>query len=171
MHATRSSNPHIAFFGILVGWVSRTPPPPGVVFDRKWFFPKEDHLYAVGSLAGTGKRHQNTTQITCDKQAKECLTSAIEAIGFGDTYVQLGRLESPSRLAVVRWDAREIIASDAAALPSFWCLRTTVYIDLKSEEVTWVEEPINRDTTFCQQADPMTYRWRLEDPKQPWERK
>jgi hypothetical protein len=129
--------------------------------------PDKDNLYAVGTLTGPGRRNPlNTTQVTCNRATNECLTNSVDMIGAGHNYVQLGRLDSPAHIPVIKWDDYEIIAEE---VPIFSCFKTTIFIDLKAPSLTWVEQPIHMDTTYCQRADTTTYRWRLEEPPRPWD--
>jgi hypothetical protein len=61
----------------------------------------------------------------------------VQAIGSQ----QIGRMDAPFEYAIRKWSPYEVVAGDDGGLG---CAKTTITIDRKSQQVLWVEEPINQ---------------------------
>ncbi len=134
------------------------------VFAPKAFYDNKVSLYVAGTLTGDDDGYKNsTTAISCSKDRMECLISTIQ--GISKTSCQLGRLDSPLSLPIVKWDDYVITAIDESPYDTFSCTKTTINIDRKSEVVLWVQEPINQSQLSCKDfQDNKIYKWTIEDP-------
>ena len=74
---------------------------------------------------------------------------------------------SPSREIVAHhqrnaqsWTKNEIVAGDDAP---FGCFKTTITIARNSQDVLWVEEPVNQTKPFCKDAKNEIRKFSIED--------
>jgi hypothetical protein len=119
-----------------------------ITFGPKVFSASGEYVYVTGSLTGDDVSN-NTVVINCEKQRMECVTFSVYQIGEN----QIGRPYGPDIYPVMKWDAREIIATQSDEVH---CLKTTISIKRESQDsgtVVWVEEPINQTSTHCKEQN------------------
>lgn len=172
----------VVIVGYYLGRLSNQPKilPKTYIFAPKTFFDNKDiasnfgnqQVYVAGTLTGNDIEHNvyilgnkdNTIAITCYKDRMECLVNSI--IGISKTSCQLGRLDAPLPLPIMKWDNYVIIATDENKFDTFDCTKTTINIDRKLETVLWVQEPINQSQLSCKDFhDNEIYKWTIEDPQ------
>jgi hypothetical protein len=139
-------------------------PDQEIVFAKKSFW---DHKPAVigegyvsfsGTVTGAGVGYPNNTySYTCFEDRKECWSSYIEQIGGN----QIGRMDAPTPHPIVRWTPNEIVAIDEASAST--CVKLTMTIDRRREQVLLLQEPVNQTKPICKDADTKTYKWTIED--------
>jgi hypothetical protein len=117
-----------------------------IIFGPKVFSDLGEWVYVTGSLTGNDVPN-NSVVVICEKQRMECITCSVYQIGDN----QIGRPYGPDIYHVMKWDAREIIATQSDELN---CLKTTIRIVRNSQEsgsLIWLEEPINQASTHCKE--------------------
>ena len=128
-----------------------------IMFDSKNYYDSDVFVAVSGTLTGPDMAYPNNTHnITCYQQIKQCWSSEIEAIG--DRHI--GRLGPPAEYDVRSWTKNEIVAGDDAP---FGCFKTTITIARNSQDVLWVEEPVNQTKPFCKDAKNETRKFTIED--------
>lgn len=129
-----------------------------IVFAPKNFADTDMAVGISGTLTGDGLAYKNNTRsIFCIKDRGECLIASIEQIGDH----QIGRLDYPYAMPITRWTASEIVAADE---PSDWsCIRTTIFLQRKTQTALWVQEPTNTAKPQCKTADSNARHWKIED--------
>jgi hypothetical protein len=60
-------------------------------------------------------------------------------------------MQNPVPYPIVKWNDYEIVAQDEASTVT--CSRVTFTINRSSEELLWVEEPINQTKSSCKFTD------------------
>jgi hypothetical protein len=135
----------------------------GYVFAPKAFYAEKESVYVSGTRTGEGENGNNTAAITCSKQKMECLI--VDVRGISETSCQLSRLASPLAIPITKWNDYTIIATDKNSYDTYSCFQTTISIDLNSEDVLWVEEPINQSQLSCKDvSDNKIRKWTIENP-------
>ena len=149
---------------LLLGCQGRQPQQQ-IIFDSKAFFDSaqtavaDGEVYVAGTLTGPGIGYpNNSTAITCYKDRKECFTYSVAQIGPN----QIGRLDSPMRFPITKWDAHEVVARGTG--DAVECSVVTITIDRKSETALWVTESINQTRVQCRDANTKLLKWTIEDP-------
>lgn len=128
-----------------------------IMFDSKNYYDTDAVISVSGTLTGPDMAYPNNTyNLTCYQELKQCWSSDIEAIG--DRHI--GRLGPPSVWDIRSWTKYEIVAGDDA---SFGCLKTTITISRGSQNVLWVEEPVNQTKPFCKDAKNEIRKFTIED--------
>jgi hypothetical protein len=129
-----------------------------IKFAPKMFADGPENLEVSGTLSGDGIWYPNNTYvITCDKDRKECLTTAVHA---DKNYIS--RVTGPDRYPITSWTDTEIVAQEDVI--SSHCSRTTIRIARKRSTVFWVQEPINQTQTWCAKAETRVLKFTIEDP-------
>lgn len=128
-----------------------------ILFDSKNYYDSDAFVSVSGTLTGPGIAYPNNTyNVTCYQELKQCWSSDIEAIG--DKH--MGRLGPPSQFDVRSWAKNEIVAGYDAP---FGCFKTTITIARASKVLLWVEEPVNQTKPFCKDAKNETRKFTIED--------
>jgi hypothetical protein len=133
-----------------------------IIFAGKAFYNSEAVVTMTGTLTGPHLAYPNNTyNITCYRDRKECVVSSIEQIGHN----QISTMYAPLTYPIVKWSTDEIIAKDETGpLPKLTgCLRTTITIERQEKSALWVEEPINQTDPFCKNADTNVNKYTIED--------
>lgn len=99
----------------------------------------------------------NTYSIACFKDRKECWMTSANAIGAN----QIGRMDAPYNYSIRTWSAYEVVAGDDGV--TLGCFKTTITIDRKSEQLLWVEEPINQTTVSCSRSENKVKKYTIEN--------
>jgi hypothetical protein len=134
-----------------------------IIFAAKVFYDSakikaDGFVFVGGTLTGEGIAYKNNTvMLACYRERTECLFSSIDQIGPN----QVGRLGAPDPYAITTWDQEKIVATGHYASD---CRKITIDIDRKAQSVRWAEEPSNRSSAACSNADAKTYTWSIEDP-------
>ncbi|MCC8957248.1 hypothetical protein H8B02_28580 [Bradyrhizobium sp. Pear77] len=123
-----------------------------IVFAPKSFYDSrtiEGGFVSVsGSMVGNGMAYQNNTYgLSCWAELRECFIAQVNQIGPR----QIGRIDGPNSIPLVRWSTNQIIAQDDPG--DLGCFRTTITIDRTTEKVLWVEEPVNQTKPNRKDAD------------------
>jgi hypothetical protein len=127
-----------------------------IIFAPKNYYETEDVVTISGTLTGQGIGYPNNTySLACFKDRKECWISSVEAIGG----LQIGRMGAPYEYEVSKWTPYEVIAVYDGM---FSCFKTTITIERKTQELLWVEEPINQAQPQCKNAEPKIRKYTLE---------
>ena len=110
-----------------------------------------------GTLTGEGLGCPNNTySIACFQDRKECWMTSVEAIGD----LQIGRMDSPYAYDIRKWSPYEVIAGDDG---TFGCFKTTITIDRQSQQVLWVEEPVNQTQVMCAKSENKIRKYTIEN--------
>jgi hypothetical protein len=99
-----------------------------IVFPYKVFYNSDAVVTIAGTLTGPHLANPNNTyNITCYRDQKECVVSSIEQIGHN----QIGTMYAPLTYPIIKWSTDEIVAKDQTGpLPGLTgCLRTTITIE------------------------------------------
>jgi hypothetical protein len=128
-----------------------------IVFAQKLYHETPDVVTVSGTLTGEGLGYPNNTHsIGCFKDRKECWMTSVQAIGG----LQIGRMDSPYAYDVRKWSAYEVVAGDDG---TFGCSKTTITIDRKSQQVLWVEEPVNQTQVMCAKSENKIRKYAIEN--------
>lgn len=128
-----------------------------IMFDKKNYYDSDAFVAVSGTLTGPDMAYPNNTfNIACYQALKQCWSSEIEAIGDK----QMGRLGPPSVYDIQLWAKNEIVAGYDAP---FGCFKTTITIARLSQDVLWVEEPINQTKPSCKGAVSQIKKFTIED--------
>jgi hypothetical protein len=128
------------------------------MFSEKQFYDNDSWVAVSGTLTGPSMAYPNNTYaMTCFEQGRQCVVSYIEQIGRD----QVGRMENPWIIPIVKWDKGEVVAQDEPS--TFSCFRTTVTIDRFSKAVAWVEVPVNQTKPDCLKTQSMMRKYSIED--------
>jgi len=128
-----------------------------IVFAQKLYYDTADVVTVSGTLTGEGLGYPNNTySIGCFKDRKECWMTSVQAIGG----LQIGRMDSPYAYDVRKWSAYEVVAGDDG---TFGCSKTTITIDRKSQQVLWVEEPVNQTQVMCAKSENKIRKYTIEN--------
>src|SRR4051812_17679946 len=116
-------------------------------YDSKRFGDDFGLVSISGTLTGKELAYPNNTySVSCHRDYKACFVATIEQIGHN----QIGRMQTPVPYPIVKWNEYEIVAQDDSTLT---CSRITFTINRSSEELLWVEEPMNQTKSYCKAAD------------------
>jgi hypothetical protein len=136
-----------------------------IMFAPKLFVDSNIVVGISGTLTGDGLiLEKNTRSISCIKERKECLISSIAQVGVN----AVGRLAFAYAIPIARWTDSEVVATDEPDDVS--CVRTTIFLERKTQTALWVQEPINTARPECRTADSDVRHWTIEDPPQVWGR-
>jgi hypothetical protein len=128
-----------------------------IVFSQKNYYESPDLVAVSGTLTGDGMAYPNNTySIACFQDRKECWMTSVEAIGGQ----QIGRMDAPYEYEIRKWSPYEVVASYDG---DFGCFKTTITIDRKSQQVLWVEEPVNQTKVMCAKADNKIRKYTIEN--------
>jgi hypothetical protein len=128
-----------------------------IIFAKKLFYQTPDFVTVSGTLTGTGQAYPNNTySIGCWKDRKECWLTSVSAIGAQ----QIGRMDAPYQYDIRKWSEYEVVAGEDR---TFGCTKTTITIDRKSEQVLWVEEPVNQTQVMCAKSENKTRKFTIEN--------
>jgi hypothetical protein len=128
-----------------------------IVFAKKNYYDSPAVVAVSGTLTGEGLAYPNNTySIACYQDRKECWATSVNAIGAS----QIGRMDAPYNYNIRKWSAYEVVAGDNDG--TFGCFKTTITIDRKSEQVLWVEEPINQTTVSCVKSENKIKKYTIE---------
>jgi hypothetical protein len=134
-----------------------------IVFAEKAFSDsrqvQQDSWVAIsGTLTGDGLAHPNNTYtIGCFRDLHECRVASIEQIGPN----QIGRMEIPLALPIVKWETQEVVAGDEPSKVE--CSRATITIERDQGTLLWVEEPVNQTRPSCKRSDAKIAKYTIED--------
>jgi len=128
-----------------------------IIFPNKFYYDNDAMVTMSGTLTGKGLGYPNNTySLVCYPESKQCWVSSVQAIGAS----QIGRMDAPAAYGIKRWTPSEVVAIDEG---SFACFKTTITIQRKSQQLLWVEEPINQAQPQCKNADTSVRKYTLED--------
>jgi hypothetical protein len=128
-----------------------------IVFAQKNYYDSTELVAVSGTLTGDGMAYPNNTySIACFQGRKECWMTSVQAIGGQ----QIGRMDAPYEYEIRKWSAYEVVAGDDG---DFGCIKTTITIDRKSQQVLWVEEPVNQTKVMCAKADNKIRKYTIEN--------
>jgi hypothetical protein len=128
-----------------------------IVFAPKSYYENQSVVMVSGTLTGDGLGYPNNTySIACFQDRKECWMTYVQAIGSQ----QIGRMDAPFEYAIRKWSPYEGVAGDDGGSS---CAKTTITIDRKSQQVLWVEEPINQTQLICAKADNKIRKYTIEN--------
>jgi hypothetical protein len=155
--------------GLVIGFVSgagaiiylqernKEPGEMSIVFAPKNYYESPAVVTVSGTLTGDGLAYPNNTySIACIQDRKECWMTSVQAIGGQ----QIGRMDAPYEYEIRKWSPYEVVAGDDGA---FGCLKTTITIDRKSQQVLWVEEPINQTKVMCAKSENKIRKYTIEN--------
>jgi hypothetical protein len=127
-----------------------------IVFAAKNYYESPAVVTVSGTLTGEGLAYPNNTySIACFQDRKECWMTSVQAIG-GE---QIGRMDAPYEYEIRKWTPEEVVAGDDG---SFGCFKTTITVERKSQEVLWVEEPVNQTQIMCKKAENKIRKYTIE---------
>jgi hypothetical protein len=128
-----------------------------IVFAKKLYYETPALVIVSGTLTGEGLAYPNNTySIACFQDRKECWATSVQAIGGQ----QIGRMDAPYSYDIRKWSAYEVVAGDDG---TFGCSKTTITFDRKSEQVLWVEEPVNQTQVMCAKSENKIRKYTIED--------
>ncbi|HZR89970.1 MAG TPA: hypothetical protein VFB02_24460 [Bradyrhizobium sp.] len=129
-----------------------------IVFARKNYYDSDQMVAISGTLTGPGMAYPNNTySFGCYQDRKECWMTYVEAIGAQ----QIGRMDAPSAYDIRSWTKNEIVAAYDG---TFGCYKTTITISRATEQLLWVDEPVNQTKPFCKNAENKIRKFSIEDP-------
>jgi hypothetical protein len=128
-----------------------------IVFPQKFFYDTDKFVAMSGTLTGKGLGYPNNTySIGCYQDTKECWYTYVDAIGAN----LIGRMDAPSAYEIRSWTTNEIVAGDDAP---FGCFKTTITIARKTQQLLWIEEPVNQTKPFCKDSSNEVRKYSIED--------
>jgi hypothetical protein len=128
-----------------------------IVFAAKNYYETDAMVMISGTLTGDGLAYPNNTySMACFQDRKECWMTSVEAIGDK----QIGRMDAPYEYEIRKWTPYEIVAAYDG---SFGCYKITITIQRKSQDVLWVEEPINQAQPQCVKSETKIRKFTIED--------
>lgn len=150
--------------GLLAGCsdhqTSTVPEDEDIWFTDKHFINEADSVSVAGTLTGQGIVYKNNSYaITCSRRDGVCLLTSVEQIGAK----HVSGPDFPYSAAIKKWTDDEVVFEvNPSMMPPWGCGKGTVRIDRRTEEVVWVEEPINLFSANCRNADTTIRRFTLE---------
>jgi hypothetical protein len=127
-----------------------------IVFAEKLYYETPALVTVSGTLTGEGMAYPNNTySIACFQDRKECWMTSVQAIG-GQL---IGRMDAPYEYGIRKWSPYEVVAGDDG---SFGCFKTTITIDRQSEQILWVEEPVNQTQVMCAKSENKIRKYTIE---------
>jgi hypothetical protein len=128
-----------------------------IVFAQKSYYETPALVTVSGTLKGDGMAYPNNTySIACFQDRKECWLTSVEAIGGQ----QVGRMDAPYEYEIRKWSPSEVVAGDDG---TFGCFKTTITIERRSQQVLWVEEPVNQTQVMCAKSENKIKKYTLEN--------
>lgn len=130
-------------------------------FTRKVYHDENSDVVTVsGTLTGEIEFPNNSCSLGCYRDLKQCWIACVQAIGGS----QLGPITAPFFHEVSSWTDKEIVAkSSAFSGASVACYRTTIKIERLTEQVLWIEEPVNQTEPICKDSENKSRRSSIED--------
>jgi hypothetical protein len=130
-------------------------------FTRKLYHDNNSDVVTVsGTLTGEIEFPRNSCSIGCYRDLKQCWIACVQAIGGS----QLGAITAPFFHQVSSWTDKEIVATSSAFSGAlFACYRTTIKIERLTEQVLWVEEPVNQTEPVCKDSENKSRKSSIED--------
>jgi hypothetical protein len=123
------------------------------------FYDHKESVGISGTLTGPDLGFKmNSYAIACIKELNHCIVASAEAIGDN----QIGRLDYPYLVPVIKWNDYEVVALEE--MPMFACSRLTFTITRKQETALWVQEPVNQTKAECAKSDGKYRKYTIEDP-------
>jgi hypothetical protein len=131
--------------------------PSEFIFSEKFYYEAgNDALYVTGTMTGPGIAYpDNAVGLTCYRDRNYCSYTSVYAIGAN----HIGRMDPPHEYEIVKWDDNEIIAEDQSM---FDCQKITITIARKSQQIAWVEEPINQTEPNCVNSTTAMAKYTIE---------
>ena len=123
-----------------------------LIFAAKNFYDTKENgelgfLTISGTLTGPDIAYPNNTYaISCYGRHKACFVSSVDQIGAE----QIGSMASAADYPIIKWTDFEVVAQEEVS--PFGCLRVTITIDRKREQVLWLEEPVNQSEPNCKNS-------------------
>ena len=111
-----------------------------IVFPYKVFYNSDAVVTIAGTLTGPHLANPNNTyNITCYRDQKECVVSSIKQIGHN----QIGTMYAPLTYPIIKWSTDEIVAKDQTGPLSepTGCLRTTITIERQHSGAGTLTQP------------------------------
>jgi hypothetical protein len=136
-------------------------PSEKITFDSKRYFDHGASVYVAGTLTGERVPYPNNSiSITCYEDRRECLVVQVEQIGKN----LIGRITSPEEYPIVRWNEREIVATDDDTSASPRCRIVIISIERKTHVATWIDQTNpHANPIDCRNADTGRFKWTIED--------
>ena len=134
-----------------------------LIFAAKNFYDTKENgelgfLTISGTLTGPDIAYPNNTYaISCYGRHKACFVSSVDQIGAE----QIGSMASAADYPIIKWTDFEVVAQEEVS--PFGCLRVTITIDRKREQVLWLEEPVNQSEPNCKNAGTGIRKFTIED--------
>ena len=130
-------------------------------FTRKVFHDDNSDVVTVsGTLTGEIDFPNNSCSIGCYRDLKQCWIACVQSIGGS----QLGPITAPFFHEVSSWTDKEIVATSSAVSGALVaCTRTTIKIERLTEQVLWVEEPVNQTAPVCKDSENKSRKSSIED--------
>ena len=121
---------------------------------------KEDVVTVSGTLTGEMEFPNNTCSIGCYRDLNQCWIACVQAISGP----QLGPMTAPFFYEISSWTVNEIVAaSSVSSGVLIACYRTTIKIERSTEQVLWVEEPVNQTKPICKDSENKSRKSYIED--------
>ena len=127
-----------------------------ILMSQKVFLDNETYLIVYGTVAGLAQYPNNSATIICYRERKKCSTTFVRQTGPNT----LSPVAVPAEYDIAEWTSSELTASSSGTLG---CVRTTITIKQKTEEVLWVDEPVNLNQPQCGDADRQVRKYTIED--------
>jgi len=130
-------------------------------FARKSYNDDKNEVVTVsGTLTGEIEFPNNTCSIACYRDLDQCWIACVQAI----SETQLGPITAPFFHEISSWTANEIVATSSVSSGAFIaCYRTTIKIERLTEQVLWIEEPVNQTEPICKDSENKSRKSSIED--------
>jgi hypothetical protein len=126
---------------------SRNAQDSGLLFPPKNFIETEDFVGMSGSVTSPGLLYPtNTATIDCYRNRKECWFASIKQTRPN----LIEPIDGPKEYDITEWTTDRVTAFADGALD---CMRTTITLDRKAKEVSWIDEPVNLSQPQCQRSN------------------
>jgi hypothetical protein len=143
---------------LMAGFFGQAAAEEPIKFAPRMFADGPEYIEVSGTLSGEGIWFPNNTYvINCDKAARECQATAVNA---DKNYIS--RVTGPERYPIVSWTETEVVAQEEPI--SSHCSKTTIRIARKRSTVLWVQQPINQTQTWCAKSETRVLKFTIEDP-------
>lgn len=146
-------------------------PSDKITFDSKSFYDSKDtsdpslgvdgNIYVAGTLTGSGVPYpNNSVSVTCYKERRTCFVVRVEQVGHD----LIGRITAPEEYQIVRWNEREVVATDDVETGGPNCRIAIISIQRKTQVVTWIDQTNpHANPVDCRNADTGRFKWTIED--------
>ena len=132
--------------------------PDPVIFPHRTFFVSDsgDYVAVSGRLFGPGLAYNNLREVDCIKARGECYSWMVMQVGPNQVDPEIAGMDF---FTVDAWTDQGVSATDDSL-----CYRTELSINTKTQQVTWIEMPMNNGgQAQCAGTDQQTYVWTIEE--------